>query len=42
MENIVQLMQAERWNGELPRTMVPSGAVPVLALPDDGETAVSK
>lgn len=35
--NIVQLMQAERWNGQLPRTMVPNGAVPVLALPDDSE-----
>lgn len=35
--NIIQLMQTERWNGQLPRTMVPSGAVPVLALPDDSE-----
>lgn len=35
--NIIQLMQTERWNGQLPRTMVPNGAVPVLALPDDSE-----
>lgn len=28
--NLVQLIQAERWNGILPTTMVPSGAVPFL------------
>ena len=30
---IIRLMQAERWNGVLPRTMLPGGTVPMLALP---------
>jgi regulator of protease activity HflC (stomatin/prohibitin superfamily) len=29
---LVQLIQAERWNGQLPATMVPSGTVPFLSL----------
>lgn len=30
--NLVTLVQAERWNGALPATMVPGGAVPMLNL----------
>ena len=30
--NLVELVQAERWNGILPTTMVPSGALPVIGL----------
>jgi regulator of protease activity HflC (stomatin/prohibitin superfamily) len=30
---LVQLTQAERWNGVLPTTMLPGGAVPMLNLP---------
>ncbi|MBB4017608.1 regulator of protease activity HflC (stomatin/prohibitin superfamily) [Chelatococcus caeni] len=30
--NLVGLVQAERWNGQLPTTMVPGGAVPMLGL----------
>lgn len=30
--NLVGLVQAERWNGELPSTMVPGGAMPMLNL----------
>jgi regulator of protease activity HflC (stomatin/prohibitin superfamily) len=29
---LVQLIQAERWNGQLPATMVPGGTVPFLSL----------
>ncbi|RWB08810.1 MAG: prohibitin family protein [Mesorhizobium sp.] len=29
---LVQLTQAERWNGQLPATMIPGGAVPLLNL----------
>lgn len=28
--NLVHLVQAEKWNGQLPSTMVPSGSVPFL------------
>ena len=28
--NLIALMQAEKWNGQLPITMVPNGAVPFL------------
>lgn len=31
--NLVQLVQAERWNGILPQTMLPGGTVPMLNLP---------
>lgn len=31
---IVMLMQAEKWNGQLPTTMLPDSTVPVLGLPD--------
>lgn len=30
--SLVSLVQAERWNGTLPTTMVPGGTVPMLAL----------
>jgi regulator of protease activity HflC (stomatin/prohibitin superfamily) len=30
--NLVQLVQAERWNGQLPSTMIPSGSVPILQM----------
>jgi regulator of protease activity HflC (stomatin/prohibitin superfamily) len=30
--NLVELVQAERWNGILPTTMVPSGALPVIGV----------
>lgn len=30
--NLVALVQAERWNGALPQTMVPGGAVPMIGL----------
>lgn len=30
--NLVTLVQAERWDGKLPATMVPGGSVPMLAL----------
>jgi regulator of protease activity HflC (stomatin/prohibitin superfamily) len=30
--DLVELVQAERWNGILPTTMVPSGALPVIGL----------
>src|SRR5262245_43478649 len=30
--HLVTLMQAERWDGKLPATMVPGGAVPMLGL----------
>ena len=30
---LIQLTQAERWNGTLPTTMIPGGAVPMLGLP---------
>jgi regulator of protease activity HflC (stomatin/prohibitin superfamily) len=29
---LVALVQAERWNGELPTTMVPSGTLPILQM----------
>jgi hypothetical protein len=29
---LVTLVQAERWDGKLPTTMVPGGAVPMLGL----------
>ena len=29
---LIQLTQAERWNGTLPTTMIPGGAVPMLGL----------
>jgi regulator of protease activity HflC (stomatin/prohibitin superfamily) len=31
-QNLVQLVQAERWNGALPTTMIPGTAVPMLNL----------
>ena len=31
--NIIALMQAEKWNGQLPSTMLPNGAVPMLTVP---------
>jgi hypothetical protein len=30
--NLVTLVQAERWNGVLPTTMVPGSAVPFVSL----------
>ncbi len=30
--NLVTLVQAERWNGVLPTTMVPSSAVPFVSV----------
>lgn len=30
---LIQLVQAEKWNGELPTTMPPAGTVPFLSLP---------
>lgn len=30
--NLVALVQAERWNGILPTTMIPSGALPVIGM----------
>jgi hypothetical protein len=30
--NLVTLMQAERWNGVLPTTMVPGWAVPFVSV----------
>jgi regulator of protease activity HflC (stomatin/prohibitin superfamily) len=30
---LVDLVQAERWDGKLPATMVPGSSVPMLALP---------
>ena len=30
--NLVNLVQAERWNGALPTTMVPGGALPMISL----------
>jgi len=30
---IIQLTQAEKWNGSLPTTMVPNGAIPFLNVP---------
>ena len=33
---LVQLTEAERWNGVLPTTMVPGGATPMLDLPAGG------
>jgi regulator of protease activity HflC (stomatin/prohibitin superfamily) len=30
--NLVQLMQAERWDGKLPATMLPGSSVPMLSL----------
>jgi regulator of protease activity HflC (stomatin/prohibitin superfamily) len=30
--NLVQLTQAERWDGRLPATMIPGGAIPMLDL----------
>jgi regulator of protease activity HflC (stomatin/prohibitin superfamily) len=29
----IEMVQAERWNGHLPQTMIPGGAVPMLTLP---------
>lgn len=29
----IEMVQAERWNGALPSTMLPNGAVPMLSLP---------
>jgi regulator of protease activity HflC (stomatin/prohibitin superfamily) len=29
---LVSLVQAERWDGHLPQTMVPGGAMPMIAL----------
>lgn len=31
--SLVDLVQAERWDGVLPQTMIPGGAVPMLSLP---------
>jgi regulator of protease activity HflC (stomatin/prohibitin superfamily) len=30
--SLVSLVQAEKWDGKLPATMVPGGAVPMLGL----------
>jgi hypothetical protein len=30
--NLVALVQAEKWNGTLPTTMLPSGSVPMLTI----------
>lgn len=30
---LVDLVQAERWNGQLPTTMLPGGTIPMLTLP---------
>jgi regulator of protease activity HflC (stomatin/prohibitin superfamily) len=30
--NLVSLVQAERWDGKLPTTMVPGGAVPMISV----------
>jgi hypothetical protein len=30
--NLIALTQAVKWNGQLPTTMVPNGAVPFLNL----------
>jgi len=32
---IIRLIQAERWNGILPQTMLPNSTVPMLALPTE-------
>lgn len=31
-QNLVELVKAERWDGKLPTTMLPDGAVPMLSL----------
>jgi regulator of protease activity HflC (stomatin/prohibitin superfamily) len=31
--SLVSLVQAERWDGKLPATMLPGGAIPMLTLP---------
>jgi regulator of protease activity HflC (stomatin/prohibitin superfamily) len=38
---LIQLTTAERWNGQLPTTMVPSGGVPMLDLRGTGSAAVA-
>jgi len=30
--SLVELVQAERWDGKLPVTMLPGGAVPMLSI----------
>lgn len=30
--NIISLMQAEKWDGQLPKTMLPNNSVPMLSL----------
>lgn len=35
--NLIALTQAEKWNGELPTTMLPGGTVPMLDLRRTGE-----
>jgi regulator of protease activity HflC (stomatin/prohibitin superfamily) len=32
-QSLIQLIQAEKWDGKLPQTMVPAGALPFLQLP---------
>lgn len=36
--NLVTLVQAERWNGVLPTTMVPGSAVPFVSIKQDLDT----
>lgn len=36
---LIQLVQAERWNGILPQTMVPGGTVPFLNMRPDRDSA---
>jgi hypothetical protein len=31
-QNLVNLIQAEKWDGKLPQTMVPGGALPFLQV----------
>lgn len=37
--NIISLMQAEKWDGRLPTTMLPDTAVPMLNIEHTGKTA---
>lgn len=36
--NLVNLIQAERWNGQLPTTMLPNGSVPMLSVQSQPRT----
>lgn len=40
--NLIGLVQAEKWNGQLPYTMVPGGALPMLNLSPNIKSAASK